>query len=84
MIIREQAPPGLVVTLALANPMQVFRTAAMMLFDPQLILLGPSAWLILDTFGRTGYLIWGFCYPVFIGLAAGGLGYAIFRRGDLV
>ncbi len=84
MIIREQAPPGLVVTLALANPMQVFRTAAMMLFDPQLILLGPSAWIILDAFGQTGYLIWGFFYPIVIGFIAGGIGFAIFRRGDLV
>ncbi len=83
MIIREQAPAGLVVTLALANPMQVFRTAAMMLFDPQLILLGPSAWIILDAFSETGYLVWAVCYPLIIGLAAGGLGYFLFRRGDL-
>jgi ABC-2 type transport system permease protein len=84
LIIRYHAPPELVVTLALANPMQVFRTAAMILFDPQLILLGPSAWLILDAFGQTGYLLWGLLYPIVIGLVCGGLGYAVFRRGDLV
>ncbi|HHI81726.1 MAG TPA: ABC transporter permease [Rhizobiales bacterium] len=84
LIIRAQAPPELVVTLALVNPLQVFRTSAMILFDPQLILLGPSAWLILDTFGRPAYLAWGLFYPAFIGLAFGGLGYLVFRRGDLI
>lgn len=84
LIIREQAPAELVVTLALANPLQVFRTAAMILFDPQLILLGPSAWLILDTFGRISYLVWAMAYPVLLGLLAAAAGYWIFRRGDLV
>jgi ABC-2 type transport system permease protein len=83
MVIRAQAPAELVVTLALANPMQVFRTAAMMLFDPQLILLGPSAWLILDAFGQTAYLVWALLYPIGLGLLTGGLGFVIFRRGDL-
>jgi len=83
MIIREQADPGLVVVLALANPLQVFRTAAMMLFDPQLILLGPSAWIILDAFGTNGYLTWALFYPLLVGLLLGGAGYLIFRRGDL-
>ncbi len=36
------------VIVALFNPMRVFRTAAMMLFDPQLVLLGQSAYVILD------------------------------------
>jgi len=84
VIIRAQAPAELVVGLALGNPLQVFRTASMMLFDPQLIMLGPSAWLILDAFGTTGYLLWGVFYPIVIGFLAGGAGYLIFRRGDLV
>ena len=83
LIIRAQAPAELVISLALANPLQVFRTAAMMLFDPQLILLGPSAWLILDAFGYYGYLVWALLYPLALGLILGGLGYFVFRRGDL-
>ena len=84
LIVQQQAPAELVVALALANPLQVFRTAAMMLFDPQLILLGPSAWLILDAFGSAGYLAWAVAYPLLLGLVFGGFGYAIFKRGDLV
>ncbi len=83
LIIRAQAPAELVIMLALANPLQVFRTAAMMLFDPQLILLGPSAWLILDAFGYYGYLVWALFFPMLVGLIFGAIGYLVFRRGDL-
>lgn len=72
-----------VILVALANPLQVFRTGAMMLFDPQLVLLGPSAWVILDTFGNTGYLIWAVVYPLAIGTISAWLGYIVFKRGDL-
>jgi ABC-2 type transport system permease protein len=49
--------------MALANPLQVFRTAALALFDPQLIVLGPSAYVILDLFGATGYKVFALVYP---------------------
>jgi len=72
-----------VVLIALANPMQVFRTGAMMLFDPQLVLLGPSAWVILDTFGSKGYLIYAVIYPLVLGTICAWLGFFFFKRGDL-
>ncbi len=83
VMIRSGVSPESVVAVALANPLQVFRTASMMLFDPQLVLLGPSAWVILDHFGRTGYLVWSLAYPALLGLAGAGAGYLLFRRGDL-
>ncbi len=55
-LIRNQIPPETVVGIALANPMQVFRTAAMLLLDSQLVMLGPSAYVILDNFGQAGYM----------------------------
>ena len=58
-------------------------TASMMLFDPQLVLLGPSAYVILDNFGRGGYIAWALVYPGLLGLLSAWLGYSIFRRGDL-
>lgn len=72
-----------VVMIALANPLQVFRTGAMMLFDPQLVLLGPSAWVILDSFGNTGYLIFSILYPLALGTLCAWLGFFFFKRGDL-
>jgi ABC-2 type transport system permease protein len=71
------------VLIALTNPLQVFRTGAMILFDPQLVLLGPSAWVILDTFGQTGFLVWSLLYPIVLGTFCAWLGYIVFKRGDL-
>jgi len=83
VLIREQLPMELIVALALANPLQTFRTAAMLLFDPQLILLGPAAYVILDAFGREAYLALAFAYPALLGTVAAALGYTLFRNGDL-
>ncbi len=84
VLIEEHVAPNTVVAIALANPLQVFRTAAMMLFDPQLVLLGPSAYVILDAFGRSGYLAWALAYPTLLGAVAALVGYLRFKRGDLV
>ncbi|MCB1858018.1 MAG: ABC transporter permease subunit [Gammaproteobacteria bacterium] len=83
IMIREQLPAESAVAIALANPMQVFRTASMMLFDPQLVLLGPSAYVILDNFGQEGFIAYALIYPVILGTASAGIGYAVFRRSDL-
>jgi len=72
-----------VIAVALVNPLQVFRTASMLLFDPQLVLLGPSAYVILDHFGEAGYIAWALVYPGVLGLLSAWLGYLLFRRGDL-
>jgi ABC-2 type transport system permease protein len=83
VLIQEHLPAETAVAIALANPMQVFRTATMMLFDPQLVLLGPSAYVILDHFGQTGYIAYALAYPVFLGTLSAGVGYFLFRRSDL-
>ena len=83
IMVREGLPAEGVVSIALVNPLQVFRTAAMMLFDPQLVLLGPSAYVILDAFGHVGYLAWALVYPGLLGLVCATIGYFVFKRGDL-
>ncbi len=83
VMIQGRTSPELAVTIALANPLQVFRTAALALFDPQLIVLGPSAFVILDLFGAAGFKVFALVYPTLLGLGAAALGYHIFRRGDL-
>jgi ABC-2 type transport system permease protein len=82
-LIKQGLPPETIIAIALANPLQVFRTGAMLLFDPQLVLLGPSAYVILDNFGETGYLIWALVYPLLLGSVCAWLGYRLFRKGDL-
>jgi len=83
ILIRESLTPEAAVAISLANPLQVFRTAAMMLFDAQLVLLGPTAFIILDAFGNAGYLAWALVYPLFIGTLCASVGYILFRRSDL-
>ena len=83
VMIQEQMPPESAVAIALVNPLQVFRTATMMLFDPQLVLLGPTAYVILDHFGQAGYIAYALVYPVLLGSAAAGLGFLLFKRSDL-
>ena len=83
LLIKGQANIGLVVGIALLNPLQAFRAAAMMLFDPELVMLGPSAFVILDTFGYNGYLAWALLYPLLLGLVFGTVGYLAFKSRDL-
>ncbi|MCB1849505.1 MAG: ABC transporter permease subunit [Gammaproteobacteria bacterium] len=83
IMIQEQLPAESAVAIALANPMQVFRTASMMLFDPQLVLLGPSAYVILDNFGQAGYILYALLYPLLLGTLCASVGYQVFRRTDL-
>lgn len=83
VMIRQQLPAETVITIALINPLQVFRTAAMLLFDPQLVLLGPAAYVILDVFGQHSYLMYALIYPMFLGTIAATTGYWLFRRSDL-
>jgi ABC-2 type transport system permease protein len=83
VLIQEHVPAETVVAIALANPLQVFRTAALMLFDPDLVLLGPAAFVIFDAFGREGYLAWSLAYPTALGLACAAAGYWRFRNSDL-
>jgi ABC-2 type transport system permease protein len=83
VMIQGRTAPEIAVAIALVNPLQVFRTAALALFDPQLIVLGPAAFVILDNFGVLGFKLFAIAYPTALGIAAAGLGYFIFRRGDL-
>ncbi|MEI8298415.1 MAG: ABC transporter permease subunit [Pseudomonadota bacterium] len=84
IMIQGKISAELAVMISLANPLQVFRTAALALFDPQLIVLGPAADLILDRFGLPGYKIFALLYPSAIGVSCMGLGFWNFRRGDLL
>lgn len=83
LLVQEGVSMEAAVSMSLVNPLQVFRTAAMMLFDSQLVLLGPTAFVILDNFGSTGYLWFAMIYPALIGTACASAGYWLFKRSDL-
>lgn len=83
VMIQGKVAPEIAVMLALLNPLQVFRTAALAMFDPQLIVLGPSAYVVLDIFGTEGFKFFALVYPTLIGILSATAGYFIFKRGDL-
>lgn len=83
VMVQGHVQPEVAVSIALVNPLQVFRTAALALFDPQLIVLGPSAFVILDLFGVAGYKAFALAYPTVLGALFAATGYWCFRRGDL-
>ncbi len=83
LLIQSRVAPEVAITIALANPLQVFRTAALSMFDPQLIVLGPSAYVILDLFGATGFKAFAIAYPVILGTLSAGFGFLVFRKSDL-
>ncbi|MCL1824606.1 MAG: ABC transporter permease [Betaproteobacteria bacterium] len=84
VMIQNHVDPETAITIALLNPLQVFRTAALAMFDPQLVVLGPSAYVIIDLFGAKGFQIYALAYPSLVGLIAALAGYFILRRGDLL
>ncbi|MBI5496703.1 MAG: ABC transporter permease subunit [Deltaproteobacteria bacterium] len=84
VLIQGRVPANAVIAIALVNPLQVFRTGALMLFDPQLVVFGPAAYVIHDYFGGPNFIVYAMAYPTLVGTLAAGLGYLTFRRGDLV
>lgn len=83
VMIRESLPFELIIGVALLNPLQSFRTAAILLFDPQMVVLGPAAYVILDALGQWGYLTFAVAYPAVLGTLAAALGCFLFQRNDL-
>ena len=74
----------LVIALALANPMEIFRVAAISLFDPELTVMGPVAFYILDTVSQGVFVLFSIIYPVSLGLSFAYFGYKVFSKRDLV
>ncbi|MDX9713835.1 MAG: ABC transporter permease subunit [Dissulfurispiraceae bacterium] len=84
VFLQYQIHPELVISIALINPLQDFRTASMSLFDQEFTMLGPSSWFILEHFGKVGFRIFSILYPIVAGSAMAYLGYKIFSKKDVV
>jgi len=83
LMMQHQIIEAVIVAIALLNPIMVFRTGAVLLFDPELTAIGPAAYVILDHLGYAGFLAFSIGYPVFLGWLFSGLGFIKFRKGDL-
>lgn len=83
-LIKSTASPELVYAVALANPLQVFRIGAIALFDPELSVIGPASYFIMDEFGKELISIYCIVYPISIGVIFSVFGYLVFKKKDLV
>ncbi len=84
LMLQNRMSEGLIIAIALLNPMEVFRVAAISLFDPELTVIGPVAFYILDLFSQGIFVLLSILYPIIIGIVFAWAGYRIFSRNDLV
>ncbi len=73
-----------IIAIALANPMEIFRVAAISLFDPELTVMGPVAFYILDTISQPLFVMFSILYPIGVGVLFAYFGYKVFSKKDLV
>ncbi len=74
----------LIIAVALINPMEIFRVAAISLFDPELTVMGPVAFYILDTISQPIFVLISIVYPIGLGTLFAYFGYKVFSKKDLV
>jgi ABC-2 type transport system permease protein len=74
----------LIIAIALLNPMEIFRVSAISLFDPELTVMGPVAFYILDNISQILFVLLSIIYPILVGLGFSYWGFRIFNRKDLV
>jgi len=84
LMMQERMSSGLIIFISLINPMEIFRVAAISLFDPELTVMGPVAFYILDLMNQTVFVFVSIVYPFLLGLLFAFLGYKIFEKKDLV
>jgi ABC-2 type transport system permease protein len=83
-MMQERMSSELIIFISLINPMEIFRVAAISLFDPELTVMGPVAFYILDSMSQTVFVLVSIGYPLVLGLMFAFLGYKIFEKKDLV
>ncbi|SFV57172.1 Nitrous oxide reductase maturation transmembrane protein NosY [hydrothermal vent metagenome] len=84
LMMQERMSTALIISIAMANPMEIFRVAAISLFDPELTVMGPVAFYILDSMSQATFVVLSILYPIILGLLFAFLGFRIFAKRDLV
>ena len=84
LMMQQRINAELIIGIAMINPMEIFRVAAISLFDPELTVLGPVAFYILDMMSQKVFVFISVVYPLLLGVLFASLGFRIFSRKDLV
>ena len=84
LMLQNRVDDKVILTLAMLNPIEVFRIGAISLFDPELTVIGPVAYYLLDTLGTNMLILYAIIYPIIIGALFALFGYLAFRKKDLI
>jgi ABC-2 type transport system permease protein len=84
LMLQNRLDDNIIVTLAMLNPIEVFRIGAITLFDPELTVIGPVAYYLLDTLGSVWLMVYAVVYPIVLGALFAFLGYTAFKKKDLL
>jgi len=84
IMLRMRGNPSLIIGLGMLNPLQVFRTGSLILFDPQLTVMGTASYYVLDTVNRGVFIAFSILYPILLGLGFAYFGNRYFNRNDVV
>ena len=84
LLLKQRVLAEIILGVAFLNPLQSFRMAAIGLFDPELTVLGPIAYTIIEKIGLNNLLAWAILWPTIAGLGLLYLGYLFFKKKDLI
>jgi ABC-2 type transport system permease protein len=84
LMLKMRLNPDIVIWVGMINPLQVFRTGSLVLFDPKLTVMGPASYYVLDVVGRNAFLVLSILYPFFLGGLFAYLGNRYFKRNDII
>ncbi|OQX72821.1 MAG: ABC transporter permease [Campylobacteraceae bacterium 4484_4] len=84
LMLQNRVSDEAIITAAMLNPIEVFRIGAISLFDPELTVIGPVAYYLLDTLGAKLLIIYAILYPILLGVIFSFLGFLAFRKKDLL
>ena len=84
LMMQQRINTELIIGIAMINPMEIFRVAAISLFDPELTVMGPVAFYILDMMNQKVFVFISIMYPLVLGVLFAFLGFKIFSKKDLV
>jgi ABC-2 type transport system permease protein len=83
-MLKLRISPELVIGFGMINPLQVFRTGVLVLFDPSLTVMGAASYYILDTVGRGIFIAFSIIYPLLLGFLFLWLSVRSFKNSDVV
>ncbi len=84
IMLKMRGNPDIIIFLGMLNPLQVFRTGSLIMFDPELSVMGAVSYYILDVVNRNLFLAFAIIYPIVLGGVFAYLGSRSFNRRDAV